>query len=84
MTPSSEQLAMTEDQTGTDTPERLHRRWIGMWISIVGIVVLVPMMACAVFIAEGRGLFALAALGAWIVWKVGRTMIKLNSPEEIR
>jgi hypothetical protein len=69
---------------GNDTPQRARRRHVGAWIAIIGIIFLVPMMVCAVFIAEGRGLFALLALTSWIVWKIGRTIIKFNSPGELR
>lgn len=85
MNPSSESAPLQDAApSGRDTPTRARRRRIGFYIALVGMTFLLPMMFCAVFIAEARGLFALLALLSWIVWKVGRTMIKLNSPEELR
>jgi hypothetical protein len=79
MTTSPNQAPATQG----DTPLRAHRRQIGLMISIVGIAALVPLMLCAIFFEQSRGLFALSALLAWVVWKVGRTIMKFNSPAEL-
>jgi hypothetical protein len=79
MTSTSKQLPTANG----DTPLRASRRQTGLYISIVGIAALVPLMLCAIFVEQSRGLFALSALLAWVVWKVGRTIMKLNSPAEL-
>jgi hypothetical protein len=66
-----------------DTPTMAARRRLGHIISIIGIVLLVPLMVSAVLVEDYRGIFALSALASWVVWKTGRTMIKLNSPEDL-
>ncbi len=83
MNPSQQDVSPATSVGGRDTPAMAARRRIGFIVSIAGIVPLVPLMLGAVFIEDYRGIFALAALASWVVWKVGRTMMKLNSPENL-
>jgi hypothetical protein len=83
MNPTQGNTSPVSSVASRDTPAMAARRRIGFIISMIGIVPLVPLMLGAVFIEDYRGIFALSALGSWIVWKVGRTMMKLNSPEDL-
>lgn len=57
---------------------QLHR-W-GLIIAIVGIALFVPLLATAALVQPWRIPAAFATLGAWVVWKIGRAMMKLNAP----
>ena len=83
MNPSQQSPSPVTSIASRDTPTMAARRRMGLIISIVGIVPLVPLMVGAVLVEDYRGIFALSALASWVVWKVGRTMMKLNSPDDL-
>lgn len=68
---------------GTSNPEsdrhRAALRRLGLWIAVGGFALFVPMLATAALLPEWRIPAAFATLGAWVVWKIGRAMMKLNA-----
>lgn len=52
----------------------------GFWIAAAGIGLFLPMLVLAIVSNDWRIVAALSTLGSWVVWKIGRTLMKLNAP----
>jgi hypothetical protein len=51
----------------------------GLLIALVGLGGFAPALLVAVLSDEWRAWAAVSTLGFWIIWKIGRTIMKVNS-----
>lgn len=77
---------MSDNATGRHQPDiqptrpRNEAVWHrGVLLSAIGLACFLPAVAVAVFSESLRLYAALSTLLFWIVWKIGRTLMKINS-----
>ncbi|MBX3728743.1 MAG: hypothetical protein KF858_06125 [Candidatus Sumerlaeia bacterium] len=61
----------------TDGNPAARRR--GTVIAVIGLAGFIPALLAAVFLADWRFPAALVMLAFWVVWKIGRTIVKVSS-----
>lgn len=61
-----------------DEPKRQSRRRLGMALEFVGLGGVLPALTVTVFVDEWRIAAAIAFVCFWLVWFVGKTLVKVN------
>lgn len=74
-----------DDEQFTITPEMAARHRRGLIIGIIGLAGFVPLLVLILISVTVSGLdlntflLAVLLLAFWVVWKIGKTIMKLNS-----
>ena len=64
------------------TPDVQTSRYkAGLVLSIAGICIFLPALGAAALWDPYRFPAAMTTIGAWVIWKIGRTLMKVNSSQ---